>query len=215
LCVKSTHTLLFVINLYIVTFLIQLNKQIVELKKMITDSSVYCEENYYMDIDSDFSNEKIPPFIGCMISDKDGKTIAIFELFKGDLEYFIKKDIIVIKKRNNFDIELIPMFICALESFSDQICIENLAGIKLKGTNIKMHSIFCFSHFTIILFLNPFIRIKSYENVICDYFSDLFEKYEEEFEDILKLSSNDIISKIELKGREWLRELNESYLNSA
>ncbi len=34
---------------------------------MITESYVYCEENYYMDIDSDFSNEKIPPFIGCMI----------------------------------------------------------------------------------------------------------------------------------------------------
>jgi predicted AlkP superfamily phosphohydrolase/phosphomutase len=106
------------------------------------------------------------------------------------------------------------MFICALERFSDQICIENLAGIKLKGTNIKMHSIFCFSQFTITLFLNPFIRIKPYENVIRDYYSDLFEKYVEEFKDILKFSSNDFTSQIELKGREWLRELNELYLNS-
>jgi len=185
------------------------------MKKMITESSVYCEENYCMDINSDFSYEKIPPFIGCMISDKDSKTIAIFEAFKGALEYFIKKDIKDIEKRNNFNIELIPMFICALEHFSDQICIENLAGIKLKGTNIKMHTIFCFSHFTIIFFLNPFIRIKPYENMICDYYSDLFEKYEKEFEDILKLSSNEFISQIELKGRKWLRELNEVYLNSA
>jgi hypothetical protein len=107
------------------------------------------------------------------------------------------------------------MFICALELFSDQICIENLAGIKLKGTNIKMHSIFCFSHFTITFFLNPFIRIKPYENVIYNYYSALFEKYEEEFENISKSSSNEIVSQIELKGREWLRELNESYLNFA
>lgn len=51
--------------------------------------------------------------------------------------------------------------------------------------------------------------------MICDYYSDLFEKYVEEFEDVLKFSSNDFVSQIELKGREWLRELNESYLYSA
>lgn len=173
------------------------------------------EDAKWMELASTSINFSAPTFIGCMISDKDGKTIAIFEAFKGALEYFIKKDIKDIEKRMNFDIELIPMFICALERFSDQICIENLAGIKLKGTNIKMHSIFCFSQFTITFFLNPFIRIKPYENVICDYFFDLFEKYKEEFENILKLSSNDFISQIELKGREWLRKLNESFLNSA
>ena len=172
------------------------------------------EDAKWMELASSNFNFNAPTFIGCVISDKNGKTIAIFEAFKGALEYFIKKDIKDIEKRNNFDIELIPMFICALEHFSDQICIENLAGIKLKGTNIKMHSVFCFSQFTITLFLNPFIRIKPYENVICDYFSDLFEKYEEDFKDILKLSSNDFISQIEIKGREWLRELNEAYLNS-
>ena len=169
----------------------------------------------WMELASSSFNYTAPPFIGCMISDKDGKTIAIFELFKGALDYFIKKDIEDIEKRMNFDIELIPMFICALERFSDQICIENLAGIKLKGTKIKMHSIFCFSQFTITLFLNPFIHIKHYENLICDYYSDLFEKYVEEFEDVLKFCSNDFVSQIELKGREWLRELNDSYLNSA
>ncbi len=173
------------------------------------------EDAKWMELASSSINFSAPAFIGCMISDKDGKTIAIFELFKGALDYFIKKDIKDIEKRNNFDIELIPMFICALERFSDQICIENLAGIKLKGTNIKMHSIFCFSQFTITLFLNPFIRLKPYENVICDYYSDLFEKYVEEFEDVLKFCSNDFVSQIELKGREWLRELNELYLNSA
>ena len=177
-------------------------------------SDFFNEDAKWMELASSFKFSA-PAFIGCMISDKDGKTIAIFELFKGALDYFIKKDIKDIEKRNNFDIELIPMFICALERFSDQICIENLAGIKLKGTNIKMHSIFCFSQYTITLFLNPFIHIKPYENVICDYFSDLFDKYLEEFQDVLKFSSNDFVSQIELKGRAWLRELNELFLNSA
>ena len=173
------------------------------------------EDAKWMELALSSFNFSAPAFIGCMISDKDGKTIAIFELFKGALEYFIKKNIKDIEKRTNFDIELIPMFICALELFSDNICIENLEGIKLKGTNIKMLSIFRFSQFTITLFLNPLIRIKSYENVIRDYYSDLFEKFEEKFEDVLKFKPNDFISQIELKGREWLRELNESYLNPA
>ena len=173
------------------------------------------EDAKWMELALSSFNFSAPAFIGCMISDKNGKTVAIFELFKGALEYFIKKNIKDIEKRKNFDIELIPMFICALELFSDNICIENLEGIKLKGTNIKMLSIFRFSQFTITLFLNPFIRIKSYENVIRDYYSDLFEKFEEKFEDVLKFKPNDFISQIELKGREWLRELNESYLNPA
>ncbi len=185
----------------------------IEITIELTD--FFNEDAKWMELASSSINFSAPPFIGCMVSDKDGKTIAIFEVFKGALDYFIKKDIKDIEKRNNFDIELIPMFICALERFSDQICIENLAGIKLKGTNIKMHSIFCFSQYTITLFLNPFIHIKTYENVICDYFSDLFDKYLEEFEDVLKFSSNDFVSQIELMGRAWLRELNELFLNSA
>jgi hypothetical protein len=185
----------------------------IEITTELTD--FFNEDAKWMELASSSINFSAPAFIGCMISDKDGKTIAIFEVFKSALEYFIKKDIKDIEKRNNFDIELIPMFICALERFSDQICIENLAGIKLKGTNIKMHSVFCFSQFTITLFLNPFIHIKPYENMICHYFSELFEKYSEELEDVLKFNSNVFISQIELKGRAWLRELNELFLNSA
>ena len=188
-------------------------KPVLVMTTELTD--FFNEDAKWMELALSSFNFSAPAFIGCMISDKNGKTVAIFELFKGALEYFIKKNIKDIEKRKNFDIELIPMFICALELFSDNICIENLEGIKLKGTNIKMLSIFRFSQFTITLFLNPFIRIKSYEKVIRDYYSDLFEKFEEKFEEVLKFKPNDFISQIELKGREWLRELNESYLNPA
>ncbi len=188
-------------------------KPVLVMTTELTD--FFNEDAKWMELASSNFNFNAPTFIGCVISDKNGKTVAIFELFKGALEYFIKQNIKDIEKRTNFDIELIPMFICALELFSDNICIENLEGIKLKGTNIKMLSIFRFSQFTITLFLNPFIRIKSYEKVISDYYSDLFEKFEEKFEDVLKFKPNDFISQIELKGREWLRELNESYLNPA
>ena len=79
-----------------------------------------------------------PPIIGFFIADKSGTIILTCELFDGALEHFIKRDIKDEDAKSNFDIELIPPFICALESFTDQICVENLAELKIKGTNIDM-----------------------------------------------------------------------------
>jgi len=148
-----------------------------------------------------------PPIIGFFIADKNGTIILTCELFEGALEHFIKRDIKDENTKINFDIDLIPPFICALESFSDQICIQNLAEIKLKGTNIKIHTIFCFSQYTITFFLNPFFKIKPFENMIIEYFFKLFEEHKTEFANIYQQSSKDLISQVELKGRGWLRDL--------
>lgn len=148
-----------------------------------------------------------PPIIGFFIADKNGTIILTCELFDGALEYFIKRDIKDENKKKNFDIDLIPPFICALESFSDQIFIQNLAELKIKGTNIKIHTVFCFSQYTITFFLNPFFKIKPFENMIIEYFSLLFEEHKTEFENIYHPSSRVLISQIELKGRGWLRDL--------
>ncbi len=154
-----------------------------------------------------------PPIIGFFIADKNGTIILMCELFEGALEYFIKRDIKDDNKKINFDIELIPPFICALESFSDQICIQNLAELKLKGTNIKIHTVFCFSQYTITFFLNPFFKIKPFENMIYEYFFKLFKKHKTEFENIYQPSSRDLISQVELKGRGWLRDLTYQQLS--
>lgn len=148
-----------------------------------------------------------PPIIGFFIADKNGTIIITCELFEGALEHFIKRDIKDENTKINFDIDLIPPFICALESFADQMCIQNLAEIKLKGTNIKIHTIFCFSQYTITFFLNPFFKIKPLENMIIEYFFKLFEEHKTEFTNIYQPSSKDLISQVELKGRGWLRDL--------
>lgn len=153
-----------------------------------------------------------PPIIGFFIADKSGTIILTCELFEGALEHFIKRDIKDENTKTNFDIELIPPFICALESFSDQICIENLAELKIKGTNIKIHTIFCFSHYTITFFLNPFFKIKPFENIICEYFFKLFEKHKNVFENIYDPRVSGLISQVELKGREWLKDLTYHHL---
>jgi len=166
---------------------------------MITESFVYCEENYYMDIDSDFSNEKIPPFIGCMISDKYGKTLVTFEIVKGALENIIKKD----SDAENINMDTFPTYICALKRLSSEENIQNIPNIKLEDSSFKMHIFFYQNEFTIIFFLNPIVRFNVVENEIDNYLTNFFEEFKYDFKDICFL---------ERLGWAWLIDLNSNYL---
>ena len=167
----------------------------------------FLKDKNWFDIASKSLRFTAPPIIGFFIADKSGTIILTCELFDGALEYFIKRDIKNEKTKSNFDIDLIPPFICALESFSDQICIENLTELKIKGTNIKIHTVFGFSQYTITFFLNPFFKIKPFEDMICDYFIKLFDDHKTEFNNIYLPNSRKLISQIEINGRKWLIDL--------
>ncbi|MCK4779532.1 MAG: hypothetical protein KAT57_05060 [Candidatus Lokiarchaeota archaeon] len=184
---------------------------------MITNDSLELnaqqnKKDFYYKVKNDCSP---PPFIGCLISDKDGIRIASFEVYKGALEFFIKKNMKDKSRCECFDVELIPMYFCALERFSEEINIQNVPCINLKGTNIILHSIFDLNHFTVIFFLNPFVHIKSYENLIHIYFKELYEEYKSEFQDIKKLSSIDFKNHLEILGMEWIRHLNNMFLEKS
>ncbi|MFX1568749.1 MAG: hypothetical protein ACFFCV_10330 [Promethearchaeota archaeon] len=177
---------------------------------MITNHSLELEPQ--QNKKEDFS---APPFIGCLLSDKNGKTIASFEIYKGALDLFIKKNMKDESKRESFNIDLIPMFICALERFSEEINIQNVPYLNLEGTNIKLHSIFELDNFTVIFFLNPLVHIKSYESLILNYFIELYTEYKSEFTDIMKLTSLDFVNHIEILGMEWINHLNDLYLEQS
>ncbi len=168
---------------------------------MITESYVYCEENYYMDIDSDFSNEKIPPFIGCMISDKYGKTLVTFEIVKGALENIIKKD----RNMENINIDTFPTYIYAFKRSSEDVIIQNIPNIEIQNSNFKMHILFYQNEYTIIFFLNPIVCFNVVEKVIDSYLTNFFEEFKYDFEDIYFL---------ERLGLDWLIDLNNNYLKS-
>jgi len=89
-----------------------------------------------------------PPFLGFLISDNHGRTLLSTEVYNGVFDKFLRED-----DEDTFtDLELIPMFISALESFSKVINIKDLSGFKLKGTNIKMQTI-RYPHLTITFFM--------------------------------------------------------------
>ena len=153
----------------------------------------------------------IPPFLGCLIADKFGKTLFSYELFNGSIDYYLKRNRVNDKNKQDLDIALIPMFISAFEAFSQEINIQELSGFKLKGTNIKVQIIFSFDEYTIIFFLNPNVNLKLVENRIKNYFSHLFEVYRSDFNNFVKMGSANFILHLKLLGRIWLEHLNEQY----
>ena len=157
--------------------------------------------------------KKIPPFLGCLIADKFGKTLLSYELFNGSIDYYLKDNRENDKNKQDLDIALIPMFISAFEAFSREINIQELSGFKLEGTNIKVQIIFSFDEYTIIFFLNPKVNLNLVENRIKNYFSYLFEVYKRDFNNIVKMGSANFIMHLKLLGRIWLEHLNERYIS--
>ncbi len=159
----------------------------------------------------EFQKKEPPPsFIGCLIADKDGKTLLTFEIFEGALESYLKQHLVGTEGRGagNLDIELIPMFISALEKFSQEINIRNLTGVKIKGTNLKMQT-FSYDKYTVTFFINPHLNIKSIEKKIKYYFKIIFDKYKKDLEISIKTGFVDNISHLNNLGREILKELNK------
>jgi GTPase SAR1 family protein len=156
------------------------------------------------------SNEKLPPFFGALIADKDGKSLLKFELFDNALEKYIKNSVPTDGSTIPLDLELIPMFISALEKFSLELNIQNLSGFGLKGSNLKME-ICGFEDYTVTIFMNPDINFEPIEDKINNFFRNLFEDYKKEFEIGANTGNIDALIPLQENGKEWLNTLNKTY----
>ncbi|MBD3194275.1 MAG: hypothetical protein GF317_04415 [Candidatus Lokiarchaeota archaeon] len=151
---------------------------------------------------------KVPKFLGCLISDYDGKTLLIFEFYKGAMEYFIKQNLSK-KKRNNFDLELVPMFISAINKYSVELYDKNIIDIHMFGHNIKMKSILHFDKYIITFFLNPATKFEDYQEEVVLFFSTMFRSYYKELEVYNEFCHDpkNIFSEIEKLGNLWIQKL--------
>ncbi len=152
------------------------------------------------------SDDKKPSLVGCFIADKGGKTLLTLELYEGALEECIKGQ--AEELNPEFDIELIPMFVSALEKFSQNINMQELSELRMTGINMKLQT-FSYDKYTITFFINPQINLEAINDKIKDYFGVLFSKYKDDFELTLKTGIVDNIAHLNSLGREMLKELNK------
>jgi len=159
-----------------------------------------------------FYEEKIPTFIGAFIADKDGRTLLTIELFENALKKFILGSARTDEGVVPVDLDLIPMFISALEKFSLELNIQDLTGFSLEGSNLKLH-IFGYDNYTVTFFMNPDINMNPIQTKIYNYFKNLFEENKDDFEESLTTGQIDNLFPLVEKGRKWLEKLNDYYEN--
>jgi hypothetical protein len=182
---------------------------------VITRTSIYCGENYFHRVDKEEIYDEIPPLIGCLISDKDGKSLVSFETFEGAIQYFVKDQPLInnAHTKNTLDVDLIPMYTSAIEMLTRELNIKGVPYVEVNGLNLKLRLLFYFENFTIVMFLNPSMDFALIEDEVKNYFLNLFEEFREDLKDIKKYSSKKFLEFIDRVGWRWLLELNEIYLS--
>jgi len=159
-----------------------------------------------------FYGEKIPSFIGAFVADKNGRTLLTIELFENALEKFILSSTRTDEDVVPVDLDLIPMFISALEKFSLELNIQDLTGFSLEGSNLKMY-IFGYDNYTVTFFMNPDINVNPIQTKVYNYFKNMFEENKEEFDITLNTGQIDNLFPLAEIGGKWLKDLNEYYEN--
>ncbi len=143
---------------------------------------------------------QVPPIIGCLVADKDGKTLLKFEAFEGALNRHLQND-----KRS--DVELIPMFVSAMAKMSTHFNFQELFMLDVKSTNFTMTVFFLEKYF--ITFLSR-VGVKVNGIEVRNFFTQFFQKHD----DILNkyFQRGVIVQEDNLTGEGncWIKTLNDS-----
>ncbi|MFX1499779.1 MAG: hypothetical protein ACFFDH_02300 [Promethearchaeota archaeon] len=173
------------------------------IEKLLLNSS-YTSNNF----------NKIPPIIGCLIADRYGNTLMVFEYdLKDRNNYGPIKSYLTENESSFLEIDLISMYFSSLKTFANQTNIQNLSNLEIHGSNIKVLIFFLFDNFMIILFLNSNTELNIKEKtLIVDYFENMISRFEFEFKYFNTAKSRKIFQLLEKRGNIWLKKLNRNYL---
>jgi predicted transcriptional regulator len=190
------------------------NKSVVSLTK---SGKNYFDEivgKFSIDAIKNFKNkigkpkiEEIPPFLGFLIADRNGRTLMSTEVYDGAFNLFLQfgNDI---EKRNELD--LIPMFISALEKFAEEINIRDLPGFKLEGSNLKIHTV-KYEICTFCLFMRTDVNFETVKEYTLVWFDDLMEVHKSKIE--MSIETGNMVYSQSLKEdtKNWLDKLTQKY----
>ena len=143
----------------------------------------------------------VPPIVGCMIADKDGKTILKFEAFQGAFSYYLSG-------KDCADVELIPMFVSALERMTRQFNLRHLSSIDVNSDKLIMTVFFWFERFSITVFSKSGVKLR--KEGLRNYFGRFFSRHEAFFEKFFATGMVVGGEALELEGNEYIKRLNSA-----
>lgn len=112
---------------------------------------------------------------GLMISDSNGKTLLTVEKKPGILSQHLNSE-----HQEKFDLELVSMFINAMQKFCKEINVQNISGFGVKGGNLILSSlteIYRQTELTMTIISHPSINIELFK----PDFLNLFHRFIDEF----------------------------------
>lgn len=156
------------------------------------------------------SNPKyIPNIIGFIIADKEGRKILDVEIFNGAIEHYLRENLDPSQSSKPLDIDLLPMFMSALEKFSGEFNMDNFSKLILKGHCLKMEAI-CFERYTVSIFTNPHFDISSIRFRLIEFLEEWFSSYCDAFETPFCKASFEILHSLKSHGISLLERLNNA-----
>jgi len=153
--------------------------------------------------------EEIPPFLGVLIADKNGRTLMAKEVYNGAFNLFLRYED-ELEKRNELD--LIPMFISALEKFAEEINIRDLPGFKLEGSNLKIHTI-KYEICTFCLFMRTDVNFETVKDYVFDWFDNMMKIHKNNIEMSIKSGNMVYSNRLEDDTKKFLDKLAQKYNN--
>ena len=153
--------------------------------------------------------EEITPFLGFLIADKNGRILLSNEVYDGAFDLFLNFEE---NSERKTEIDLIPMFISALEKFAEEINIRDLPGFKLEGSNLKIHTTkdgLC----TFCLFMRTDVNFEAMKDFVFDWFINFMEKNKTEIERSMQTGLMMDSDELNSETKKWLEKLNQKYHN--
>jgi len=151
--------------------------------------------------------EELPPFLGFLIADRNGRTLSATEVYDGAFSLFLRyKD--DLEKKNELD--LIPMFISALEKFAEEINILNLPGFKLEGSNLTIHTI-KYDICTFCLFMRSDVNFDIVKDYVFEWFDNMMEIYKPKIEMSIQSGNMMYSNRLREETKKWLGKLTKKY----
>ena len=151
--------------------------------------------------------KEIPPFLGLLLADQNGRILMSNEAYEGAFELFLR---INDDQEKTTELEVIPMFISAIEKFAEQINIQGIPGFKLAGANLKIHSL-KYDSGTFSIFCRTDVKFSIVEKDILEWFDIVMKTYKTEIEHSISAGIMMESDKLKDETNQWLEIINQKY----
>ena len=145
----------------------------------------------------------IPPIVGVIIGDVIGTTLLTVESEEGAFNQFLGIN-------EQTELDLIAPFISALEHFSKEMNVVDLANFMVKTKELNIY-IVRIENYLITFFVNPRFDINEYKETILSFFDEFIKNHQKEFEKAEGIGSIDELLTFEPEIKNFLLEINENY----